>query len=169
MLKRILSIGTILLFIGISIQPAFAVNIRHSIVNNVIEGDCNCKEVTNADIVIVERWLDRVEVYSKLLLVLNKNNPEIKEKCEELLEIIYFNGKWDFPIICYILNESLTNFFAIGDAIFEWLESTDEGTLEQLIAGLCCLIFLEIMKSPIMTIIILISFILDCWEFDPYL
>jgi hypothetical protein len=103
------------------------------------------------------------------LPVLSRHNPEIKEKCEELLDVINSDRPWDFPIICYILNETLTILFAIGDALFEWLESTEEGTFEQLIAALCCLIFLETINSFIVTIIIIISFILDCWEFDPYL
>ena len=70
--------------------------------------DCGYNSVSNTDLIKVERLLNRVEVYSKLLLVLSRCNPEIQEEIEELLDIINSDSLWDFPIICDIL-ESIGN------------------------------------------------------------
>jgi len=53
-------------------------------VNKVSLEDCGCGEVSDTDLVKVDRLLDRVEVYSKLLLVLSKHNPELREMSKEL-------------------------------------------------------------------------------------
>ncbi len=82
--RGILAIGIVVLFIGVGIHPAFAVNTKQSMINKVSVEDCGCGEVSDTDLVKVERLLDRVEVYSKLLLVLSKHNPELREMSEEL-------------------------------------------------------------------------------------
>ena len=58
--------------------------------------------------------LDKVEIYSKLLLVLSNDNPEIREKCEELSNIIH-SIDWDFPIICSFINSLNYCFWKISD------------------------------------------------------
>jgi len=82
--RGILAIGIVVLFIGVGIQPAFAVNTKQSMVNKVSIEDCGCGEVSDTDLVKVDRLLNRVEVYSKLLLVLSKHNPELREMRGEL-------------------------------------------------------------------------------------
>ncbi len=69
--------------------------------------DCNCKEIDSRHLVILERQLNRLEVYTKLLLVLSKYNPELKEISEKLSnEISTLNEMFEeltndrFPIIC---------------------------------------------------------------------
>ena len=52
------------------------------------EDDCGCNEVSKSDLVKVERLLNRIEVYSKLLLVLARYNPEVLEDYEELSNMI---------------------------------------------------------------------------------
>ena len=80
----ILAIGIVVLFIGVGIHPAFAVNTKQSMVNKESVEDCGCGEVSDTDLVKVDRLLDRVEVYSKLLLVLSQHYPELREMSEEL-------------------------------------------------------------------------------------
>ena len=128
MKKEILILGTIFLFIGIGIQPAFAVELNLS--NSVEEvEDCNCNVVDNYDIKRIERLLNRVEsslnrveIRTKSITKLSKDNPEVIEDCEELSEKIKtfrelneelntaISGR-DFPIICTIL---LPFMYAIG-------------------------------------------------------
>jgi hypothetical protein len=50
--------------------------------------DCGCEEVSRSDIIRVERLIDRVEVYSKLLLVLSRYTPEVREDYEEIYDMI---------------------------------------------------------------------------------
>ena len=85
---KILAVGIIVLFVGVGIHPAFAVDTRQSMVNKASEEDCGCNDVDNWQLVVLEKQLNRLEVYSKLLLVLSRYNPELKEINEELYNIV---------------------------------------------------------------------------------
>jgi len=109
------------LFIGVGIHPAISVETKTSIVNQQSENDCGCEEVSNTDLIKVERLLNRLEVHIKLLLVLSKHNPELTEEYEELSnEIITLNGMYkglkpnstfsDRPI-CDLLWDGLNYYF----------------------------------------------------------
>jgi hypothetical protein len=80
MIKKSITFSIILLFIGVSISSGISIDTE-----TIEVEDCKeCNKVDNADLIKVERLLDRVEVYSKLLLVLSKHYPELKEISEEL-------------------------------------------------------------------------------------
>ncbi len=81
---KILAIGIIVLCIGVGIQPVFAVDTKQSIVKKESVEDCGCEEIDSRHLVRFERQLNRWEVYSKVLLVLSKYNPELREIREEL-------------------------------------------------------------------------------------
>ena len=103
-IKRGLVFGIILIFVGIIIQPAFAIdisNIRPSKNNK----DCNCQSADNFDFVSVENLLNRaemllnkVDIITNFISILSKNNPEIIEICQENTEIC----KEKFDIISLI-------------------------------------------------------------------
>jgi hypothetical protein len=76
--RGILAIGIICLFVGLGIHPAFAVDTRQSMVNKAREEDCGCKELDDKQLVVLEKQLNRLDVYSKLLLVLTSQYPELK-------------------------------------------------------------------------------------------
>ena len=82
--RGILAIGIICLFVGVSASSAVSVDTKSTISNNQNEECRECNEISDADLVKVERLLNRVEVYSKLLLVLSRHNPELRELSEEL-------------------------------------------------------------------------------------
>lgn len=94
MKKEILIIGIICLFIGVGIQPAFAIeNIAINRPSKIIE-DCGCEVTDNYDIVRVksllnrvESFLNRVEMRTKLITTFSKDNPEVFEVCLEYIEI----------------------------------------------------------------------------------
>ncbi len=91
---KILAIGIIVLFVSIGINPAFAVDTKQSMVNEASEEDCGCNEVDDRQLVVLEKQLTRLEMYSKFLLVLSRYNPELKKISEELLnEITIVNNK----------------------------------------------------------------------------
>ena len=128
--RGILAIGIVVLFIGVGIHPAFAVNTKQSMVNKVSVEDCGCGEVSDTDLVKVDRLLDRVDVYNKLLLVLSKHHPELREMSEELsnqlsnINKLYDEFNTDIlqqikRPICYILEPLYVIIFIIWAFAFE--------------------------------------------------
>ena len=103
---KILTIGIIVLFVGVGIHPAFAVETKQSMANKASEEECwECKEIDSRHLVILERQLNRLEVYTKLLLVLSRYNPELKEISEDLSNEITtlkeeLTDDPPFPLLC---------------------------------------------------------------------
>ena len=103
MFRKGLVAGIIVLFIGIGVQPAFAVDINNVSPSENIE-DCNCEVVDVYDIVRIksllyraERSLNRVETLTKLIPVLSKNNPEVEVEYKKLLnDIDTFEEIYDY-------------------------------------------------------------------------
>ena len=96
---KMLVFGVIVLFIGIGIQPAFAVTPDKS--DN--DDDCKlCPKVSNLHFVRLKNLLNRVEKYDNILSVLSKHNS--KEINKELKPNKPLN---DYPITCNILDKIL--------------------------------------------------------------
>ena len=112
MSKKILSIVIILLFVVVSYSTAISVDSKSTKVESV--EDCGCIEIEDKQLVVLEKNLNRLEVYSKLLLVLSNHYPKLKEidielsnwisilvEINEKLKLDYsFNNN---PIICAFL------------------------------------------------------------------
>ena len=121
-IKNGLVVGVILLFIGVGIQPAMAVNPDTS----DSEDDCNlCPKVSSLHLVRLKSLLNRIEKYDNILSVLSKKYPEVAEKYQELLErITTFKEmnqeslQWKFPFIrlifCPFSIVILSVLFVIG-------------------------------------------------------
>jgi hypothetical protein len=107
---KILAVGIIIMFISVGVHPAFAVNTRQSIVDKASEDDCGCEDIDKKQLDELEKQLNRLEVYSKLILVLSKHNPELSELSEELSNritiLMTLNG--DNTAICLILYSMAT-------------------------------------------------------------
>ena len=58
-----LALGIVFLFIGVSIHPTFAIDIKKSIRVNQSEERSDCRELNNAELVKVDRLLNKIEVY----------------------------------------------------------------------------------------------------------
>jgi hypothetical protein len=158
---KTLAIGIILLFLGVSVSSAISIDTKSTITNIQSEECKECNEVSKSDLVIVERLLNRVEVYSKLLLVLSNNNPEIREKCEELSNI-KDTIDWDFPIICNILGSIAFKLEDIADLIWEWVISTEYDTLEFWIRYYCYATIFGVILGPIVYSLVEIGRLLEC-------
>jgi len=119
----------IILFIGIGINPAFAIDISKVRPSENIE-DCNCQVDDNYDIVKIksllnraERLVNRVEALTKLIPVLSKDNPEFMVEYKELLNDIdlfveihdYLENNYsvDDRPICDFLSNTLRKLFDI--------------------------------------------------------
>ena len=182
MKKEILILGIIFLFIGVGIQPAFAVEITNDTVSDNIE-DCACQVVDDYDIVRVksllnraERSINRVEMRTKLITKLSKENPEVFEvcleyidECQEKLETISLSIQsgafelicsliWNFAEFSYnFVNKILTIF----DEIIERLPILE---LPLLIIALPLLVYFHIIVEPIF----LLGLLFGCDWIDPF-
>jgi hypothetical protein len=130
LLIKTLALSIIFLFIGVSLSSAISVDTKSNVSNNESEECRECNEISDADLVIVERLLNRVEVYSKLLVVLSSYNPEIEEMSKELSNLKYTNNTLDFrEQICDILEKTCANLGGIIDNIGILLSELSEDSI----------------------------------------
>ncbi len=123
-LVKTLAIGIIALFIGISIQPGFANEISINKTSDYTE-DCGCQDINRAERVGIKLLFNQLKVKTNYILSKYRYIPGIKEKCEEILDIINLDLNWDK--ICELL-----------DLFFE------KGIYPSLIAIILIIIFLPI-------------------------
>ena len=90
--------------------------------------DCNCKPVNDIQVVRIERLLNRLESYTKILLVLLKHNPEIagisQEVSNHINDIKIMIGQLkristDSKIICNIVEMIIKIIDTIAWRVFE--------------------------------------------------
>ena len=105
-LVKTLALGVVILFIGASVSYTSAIRVKNKplIVDNQVEEDCGCNEVDDRQLVLLEKQIDRLEVYSKLLLILSKHHPEVLEDYEELSNMILTLNRLDKKPICVFLD-----------------------------------------------------------------
>jgi hypothetical protein len=148
-IKKGLVAGIIVLFIGIGVQPAFAVDISNNRPSEYIE-DCGC-EINDNNLVRIksllkriESLLDRVEIRIKLITTLYKDHPEVIEDCEEISEKITtfremneenfserisISGSQSNKIICDILEILYLLTFPIVIILTPIRDKYEEGTI----------------------------------------
>lgn len=94
----------ILLFLGVSVSSAISIDTKSATSNNKGEECRSCRIASKSDLIKAESLLGIVEVYSKLLLVLSKYNPEIEYLYNDLQKLIKPN---ESEFICEILEQIL--------------------------------------------------------------
>ena len=161
---KILAVLIIVLFIGAGIHSAFAVVSSHSIRVNQNEECSDCIKLNNSEYIKIYRLLNKVEVYSKLLLVLSKDNPEIKDEIEELSDKISilkeeFAIGQPFPTICAIL-ETLYDTLEVLYWIFEeWFTSLEPFQIGFFFSWICY----GLIRHSIFPIFF-VGYLFYCWE-----
>jgi hypothetical protein len=128
MFKKGLVVGIIFLFIGVSVQPAFAKNTIKTTISETLE-DCECQTVSNHNLDRLDKLsirtnmlLNRAKIFTNIVGILSKNNPEIsKEKFEELsnritiLKEINEKQLWPgHPICTALLFITFSLYIAVG-------------------------------------------------------
>lgn len=68
-----------------------------------VEEDCGCQDVNSSDLFRVKLLMNRLKVVTKILLLRFGHIPEVRDKCQEILEIINPDNPLDVPFICDIL------------------------------------------------------------------
>ena len=129
--------------------------------------DCGCKEVYDKHIQLLEWQLNRIERYSKLLVVLSIYYPKLKEISDELSNKIFnFKEALDdspFPVICDKLELIVENVNATDDYLINWIDTTDPHSIEYLVAWICHEIFIRTLW-PIGGALFFIGIVIGCWE-----
>ena len=78
--------------------------------------DCNCNPtVSDLQLVIIERLLDRLESRINFILLKYGHIPEVAEKCEEIIGIINSNDLLD--IICDFIDILVEYFLAMYEIL----------------------------------------------------
>ena len=103
MLSKTLAIGVIILFIGIGFQPVFAIENKLSADNTEKNEDCDCPEVERFYPIRIKFLLTNLKVVSNIILSRHGYISEIKEICQNILDIIGSNRQLDFTLFCKIL------------------------------------------------------------------
>ena len=116
----LICVGITILFLGVGFQPALANEISTNIVSDVDEDCLDCQPVNRVELLKVKLLLIRIEAFTNIILSRFGHIPEVKEKCEEILDIINSEGLND--IICNIL-------MRIGIFLEELGKKFPEGTI----------------------------------------
>ena len=112
LLSKTLVVGVIVLFIGVGIQPAFAVTPDTS---DSVE-DCNlCPKASKQQIDRLNNLLERLVRYDSQLSILSKHNPEIEEKYQELSNYINSDEPISIRPLCIFLEILRYFFIDLGD------------------------------------------------------
>jgi hypothetical protein len=117
--------------VGVRYTSAIRVENKTPIVES--KDDCGCNEVSDVDIVKLDKQLDRLERYNNELFVLIKDNPEINPNNENLLKNIKSAKLWNFPIFCKSLLES---FKHLRDLSFYFINMIHKGIIYVILFGI---------------------------------
>jgi hypothetical protein len=155
LLYKSLVVGVIVLFIGVGVQPAFAV----TSITSDSDDECNlCPKLSKQHIVRVKSLLDRLEKYDNELSVLSKLNPEIEEKYQEISNYINSDKPISIRPLCIFLELQIY-----------WFTEMGIGFLEQIIWSwypgekLSCIIS-AIVSFSIALMFLLLSIGILCWN-----
>ena len=119
-LRKVLVVGIIVLFLGVGFQPAFANEINTTIVSDVDEDCLECQPVNNVDILRVRLLVIRIKAITNVILSRFGYIPEVKEKCEEVLELINSGVLLLFCVIILVWCELLVGIMVNLPKVF-WL------------------------------------------------
>ncbi len=159
----LIAVGITILFLGVSINPAIAVNP----ISSDNEEDCDiCPKVSNLQAVRLKSLINRVKTFNNKLSVMSKYTPEVAEKYQELFDrittLLRMNKelKPDNPIICKFLWKLITFFISI----FIPLENLFDELLENKNLILYYILFISTIPISVFYIIVANLFVdvFDC-------
>jgi hypothetical protein len=103
--KKGIVIGIILLFFGATLSSAISVETKPNTSIGLRNERCECNEISSSNLIKLKKQLNKLEIYTKLLLILSKENQGINKKCQELLNCISKTNINDDTIMCNFLEK----------------------------------------------------------------
>ena len=151
MFKKILVIGIIIMFLGVGIQPVFAITSNTSNINE----DCGCQPINNVDFVRIKFLQKKLDAFTKSILSKYKQIPEnnkfnneksefiiyfeFLEKNNELLNSIKSIKPFSIRPLCVYLKALYNIIINQAEFCFEYLrffQPGDHGILYYVVTGL---------------------------------
>jgi hypothetical protein len=135
-----LTVGIILLFIGVGIQPAFADVSNISISDS--EDDCEiCPKINNQYLIKIKSFIDKLEKHDNILSISTKLNPEFVKKYQELSNYIDSNEPIFIRPFCVFLEILRYFFIDLGEYFINrlsvWMPG-EHGLLYYIIPAIAC-------------------------------
>ena len=155
-MKKIIVIGIIALFVGVGFQSAFALDNRLSINNIEIKEDFNGQEESINNFPMINDMLTELKTLINNILLRFGHIPEVKEKCEELLDVIN-----EVRPLCLVVELILINLFALIFIFAASALDSGEGTIMYYIYTGITLIFISSFKRWE----VIFEDVLECGEF----
>ena len=87
-MKKVLVIGVILLFLGVGFQPVFANEVSIAKKSDVEEDCLECQPVYRVDLLKVNLLMNRLKVFTNIIMHRFDHFPEIQEKRDNILKFI---------------------------------------------------------------------------------
>jgi hypothetical protein len=167
--KNGLVVAVVLLFVGISIKPAIAVNP----ISTDTENDCSiCPKVSKLQLVRLKSLIEKLKINDNKLSVMSKHHPQVAKRYQEVSDGITtltdmnkeLKPDRDYPRICDIILILALPFIILWDEILSpiW-EKIDENSL---IGRLMYPFLLLLMVGGLSLGALFI--VLDCSDFDPF-
>ena len=118
LIRKGLVFSIIVLFITIGTQPIFA---RESITLTLDEEDCiECQVSDEYSLLRTKLLLFKIKVVTNIISSSRLGEiPEIKENCQDILDIIDSSISVDYPIICILLHSYRMSIFGMGIILFD--------------------------------------------------
>ena len=108
LLSKTLVMGVVVLFIGVGVQSAFAINTGTSVNTVQLEEDCDCQAEGDVNLVKLKNDINRFKDYIRILSESSELNPLIQRKIDRLSDFLSkiendITFGWPFPVICTLL------------------------------------------------------------------
>ncbi len=164
LLSKTLTLGIIILFIGVSYSSAISIETELFIVNNKSEEDFDCQEISNSYLVKLDRMFNRLEVYTKILKFFYINNPDLLEKWEKLsIRISALKDLNNDRPICDILKNI---YFSFKDTLY-YLKDVYNNLLGEEPLKAFILTLLAVPFAEIWLLTWVIGYEFNCWD-EPF-
>ena len=105
-MKKVIVIGIIALFIGVSFQSAVAIENKLSSGNIKTMKDFENKGSSESDFIMIDDMFSELKDFTNSILTRFGHIPEVKEKCQVLLDII---NEYNSRPICEVV-ENIEGF-----------------------------------------------------------
>jgi len=156
LLGKTIILGIIVLFIGAGVYPAFAVEIKSTMINNKNDEDCGCDVKIEYKQVIAERLIEKLEIYLNNKFLKTSSIPGFEDEFNDIINA--FNS--DRPICELILKINASIYPLVQDLYDQLIQHKLHPIRGRIYAFSILILF------TINIYVIPLWFLLDCGEWQ---